>query len=124
MISTFSSTSPPTYAADLARAALAGALLGQRVAVLVASPREKLDVEHALHEQLAPVDVAPETTFSDRFGYRGAVHLVWEGASIRTVTYDAELAGASYDLVVVGEGVYPPLQEEARKRLRSSGGEA
>jgi hypothetical protein len=103
-IATFASTSPPTYAHDLAAQALAGARAGKRVALLVWGSREDAAVKRAILDD----DSGP------RFPDAG---------DIRIVSSPMALMGCQPFDLVVASGSIPldaDLLKEARGRLVSA----
>jgi len=116
----FAGTTPSTFGTDLAVQAIAAARAGKRVAVLAVGHFEKLTVNRAIKDRLAPGEY-DQSLDLDRSAHRRAsgpnLTSLASGGSIRLVDYSDELAGMTFDLIVASCSVHPKLLQEARGRL-------
>lgn len=121
-ILTFSPTSPPSYAHDLAAQALTGARAGKRVALLVWPGIERHAVERAISQLLEQEEMewvsVPVCGCAARASMPRRLDLKSCG-SIYLSTYAEELHGMDFDLVVASGSVRDDsdLLQEARGRL-------
>lgn len=118
-ISTFSPTSPPSYAHDLAAQALAGARAGKRVALLVWPGIERQSIERTITQLLEPGETewnsVPVPNRAARASMPRRLYLL-NGGSIFLSTYAEEVMGFDFDLVVASGSI--PLDSDLLKEAR------